>query len=191
MNQGDESQEWVTKREESLNQLLYKSHTWSELMRCRRGEVHEGLCRLLKSLVYAIGSAEILETIVDQDVYTFCEIEERLQHKLQVIVFTQKRVCIGTLEKPDVPNSAWSRTLKRSSIKSLSLSVSEPAPSRQDHFSSKQHLSIIAEYNGLDEPLAIGCKSTNTSHYEDYTDGPSFLERMEHINQLIMENLNC
>ena len=71
------------------------------------------------------------------------------------------------------------------------LSASEPACSEQDRISAQQHLNIIAEYNGLEEPLSIGCNSINTRHHELYMDGPSFLERMKHINQLIIEDLNC
>lgn len=81
--------------------------------------VREELLRLEESLVYAIGTDEILETVVEQNVDPYCKIEERLRNKLQVTVFTQKRVCIGTLEKSDESNSAWSRTLKRLSIKSF------------------------------------------------------------------------
>lgn len=73
----------------------------------------------------------------------------------------------------------------------FSLSASEPAFSEQDRFTTQQHLNIIAEYNGLKEPLSKGCKSINTHYYEHYMDGPSLLEGMEHINPLIFEDLNC
>ena len=190
MNQEDETPDWNTKREKELNSILHKSYVWAELMRCGKPGVSTGLRRLLKSLIYTIGSADILESVVDQDLTTHCAVEERLQQKLQVVVFTKKRVCIGTLKKPDDPNSVGSCTLKRSNIKRLSLSSLDLA-FEELTVPERQHLCITAEYDGLSEPLVIGSQSVTIDRTSDYfDDSPSFFRRMTHIRQLIIDDLN-
>lgn len=190
MNQENESLEWVTNREKDLNKLLYKSIVWSQLMGSGQLKVQKGLCRLLESLVYTIGTGDILEIIVDQDVSSFCKIEERLQHKLQVIIFTQKRVCIGTLEKPDNPNSVRCCTLNRSNIKRLSLYAVVPAFDRPED-PERQQLCITAEYDGLPKSLVIGSQGADVNRVFDYQDdASSFLKKMIHISQLIIDDLD-
>lgn len=87
MNCKNEPQEWVS-RENALTRLLNQSYAWSELIGCGENGIREELLRLEESLVYAIGTDEILETVVEQDVDPYCKIEERLRNKLQVTVFT-------------------------------------------------------------------------------------------------------
>lgn len=177
----EETQAWRDK-ESQLNILLDECGFWHELI---NSGSDKQLMRLLESLVYAVGDDEVLETYVKQDATIYDSPKTLLGKRIQVVIFTQARVCVGVLDNPTNGNNVCVHVFRRSDIRRLSISVSRGAFS-QDDSSVNQCLCITVEYDGLTDPLIIGSLEPNRIGY-----GPgNYLKRINHLIDLMIDDLN-
>lgn len=177
----EETQAWRNK-ESQLNHLLGECGLWRALF---DSHSNKQLMRLLESLVYAIGDDEVLETYVEQDATISDSLETRLEKRIQVVIFTQARVCVGVLDNPTNGNNVCVHVFRRSNIRKLSISVSRGAFS-QDDPSVNQCLRVTVEYAGLTDPLIIGSLEPSRIGYES----GEFLKRINHLIDLMINDLN-
>lgn len=169
-------------KENQLNSLLNECTFWCELI---NSDAKKQLMRLLESLVYAVGNDGVLETYVEQDATIPNGPESLLEKRMQVVVFTQKRVCVGVLDNPSDGSNVCVHVFRRSSIRKLSISVSRGAFS-QNAPSGPQCLRITAEYDGLTDPLIIGSLESNRIGYKS----ADFLDRIQHLIHLMTDDLD-
>lgn len=177
----EERTAWLD-QEQQLNSSLRKGWFWRLLSST---DANKQLMRLLESLVYAVGDDEVLETYVEQDATIPNSPESLLEKRMQVVVFTQKRVCVGVLDNPSDGSNVCVHVFRRSNIRKLSISVSRGAFS-QNAPSSPQCLRITAEYDGLTDPLIIGSLESNRIGYES----ADFLDRIQRLINLMTDDLD-
>lgn len=178
----EERTAWLN-QEKQLNSSLREGRFWSLLSNT---DADKQLMRLLESLVYTVGDDKVLETYVEQDATISNDPENLLNKRMQVVVFTQTRVCVGVLDNPSDDSNVCAHVVRRSGIRGLSISASRGAFHETDLSSGPQRLRITAEYDGLTDPLIIGSLESNRIGY-DFADS---LDRIQHLINLMTDDLD-